>query len=71
MSVIMLWPRVRVCDDEMQLDVEAGKSSDATECRATLEEVGGSQERRGVEKESDEQVSAWPKVTDSDALPRK
>ena len=68
-DVIMLWPRASVSDDELQVDTAAGKGGDAVECRAALEEAEGSPGGRGEGEEGDEQVWAWRRVTESNALP--
>ena len=69
MRAIMLGPGKSVCDDELHTGTAAGKGGDAVECRATFEEVRGSQEGRGGEdEESEEQVSKWPRLTESNAL---
>ena len=69
MCVILSRPRVRVCDDGLQVDTPAGMGGGRTEGGATCEEVRGSPERRREdEEESGEPASAWPGVTESNAL---
>ena len=64
---MMLWPRVSVCEIELQVDKTEGKGGDAGECRPPFEEIEGLPGGRG-EGAGEERAPAWTRETESNAL---
>ena len=64
---MMLWPRVSVCEIELQVDKTEGKGGDAGECRPPFEEIEGLPGGRG-EGAGEERAPAWTRETESYAL---
>ena len=67
MNGITLRPRVNIRNDELQVNTAAREGGGAVDCRAPLEDGGGTQEGRGGE-EGEGQASLWPGVTESNVL---